>query len=506
MVGCAALPGQMDDLIEHLERFGRPRVALVGDFMLDRSFFGDAERLSPDAPVPVLNVVRSENSSGGAGNVARSILALGGDVACVGLIGADWSGQELVKILSAGGAATDSLVPLADRQTTVKTRYVGLAQHRHAQHMLRVDSETAEPINAAQQRKLLEAVGNELPNCRVLAVQDHDKGLLTDEGTPELIASARRVDVPVIVDPALIDSYTRYRGATLLAPNRYETAHASGVEITDAASLARAAERLLEATDAQAVIVTLDREGAYLHTCSGHGQRIVHPHPRSVYDVSGAGDQVLATIALAVAEGCEPAEAAALANVAGGLAVEQVGFVPITRREMLDELDRMKGLLGGKVTDRSALARMIGRRRQRGETVVFTNGCFDLLHAGHVRYLRQARQLGSCLVVGVNSDRSARKLKGPTRPIIGQDERAEMLSSLECVDYVTIFDEDTPEALLELLQPDILAKGGSTPVIVGRRMVESHGGKVVRLDEVKDLSTTRIIDRITQAHNNAGGR
>jgi D-beta-D-heptose 7-phosphate kinase/D-beta-D-heptose 1-phosphate adenosyltransferase len=209
-------------------------------------------------------------------------------------------------------------------------------------------------------------------------------------------------------------------------------------------------------------------------------------------------------VALALAEGADFESAAALANVAGGLEVEQAGFVPITRGEILDELDRMRGTRRGKVLERRTLAPLLERRRQRGQTIVFTNGCFDLLHMGHVRHLQQARALGACLVVALNSDDSVRRLKGPARPIIRQDERAEMLSCLECVDYVTIFDEDTPEELLALLKPDVLAKGGTTPVIVGREIVEGYGGRVVRLEEIKGLSTTQIIRRIVEAHNGPG--
>jgi len=199
---------------------------------------------------------------------------------------------------------------------------------------------------------------------------------------------------------------------------------------------------------------------------------------------------------VALGDGCELEQAAALANVAGGLEIERFGVVAITRQEILDELHRMVGLRGRKVIDRVRLAADLGRLRQRGGSVVFTNGCFDLLHMGHVRYLQQARELGACLVVAVNSDDSVRRLKGPGRPVIGQAERAEMLAALECVDFVTLFDEDTPCELLELLKPDILVKGGATPVIVGRQIVEAYGGKVRRLDLVEGLSTTALIERI----------
>jgi D-beta-D-heptose 7-phosphate kinase/D-beta-D-heptose 1-phosphate adenosyltransferase len=298
------------------------------------------------------------------------------------------------------------------------------------------------------------------------------------------------------VDPALIRDYRRYRGATLLTPNRFESELASGLKITDDAALAAVARRIVEAADAQAVLITLDKEGGYLMDRGGSGRRVPSHKPRNVYDVTGAGDEVLAALAVAIAEGCTFDDAAALANVVGGLEVERFGVVPITRREVHEELREMVGLRGGKVLPRAVLAEEVARRRREGQTIAFTNGCFDLLHMGHVRYLQQARELGSCLIVAINSDDSVRRLKGPTRPIIGQDERAEMLAALECVDYVTIFDEDTPIPLLELLRPDVLAKGGTTPLVVGRDLVEGYGGRVLTLDMVAGLSTTQIIERI----------
>jgi len=245
----------------------------------------------------------------------------------------------------------------------------------------------------------------------------------------------------------------------------------------------------------------LDREGAFLITPDGPGRVLPHSHPRDVYDVSGAGDVVLAALAVGLACGCTPGEAVDLANVAAGLEVERAGFVPVTRQDVIDELHHLIGLREGKVVSREFLASQVAVRRNRGERIVFTNGCFDLLHAGHVRYLQQARQLGQCLIMGLNSDESVRRLKGADRPIIPENERAEMLAALECVDFVTIFDEDTPEALLELLKPDVLAKGGTTPVVVGRDIVEGYGGEVLTLDPVEGTSTTAIIERILDNHD-----
>ena len=490
----------MEALVKTLEGLGSPRVMLVGDFMLDCWIYGNAERLSPEAPVPVLRKIRQETMTGGASNIAPAITALGGKVVCVGVIGADASGDELCSLLMAAGADASQLIKRRDRPTTVKTRYVGLAQHRHAQQMFRLDDESVEELGDELREVLRASIRAELRSCQVLALEDYNKGVLGGANTPRIIDDARRAGVPVVVDPALIGDYRRYAGATLLTPNRFEAALASGVEITDRESMVRAAERITAMTRADAVVITLDRDGAFLYTADGAGE-VIPTRARSVYDVSGAGDEVLAMLALAVGAGCNLDSAVGLANVAGGLEVEQFGIIPITREQVTDELRKMIGLRTSKVIDRESLADELVRRRKRGEKIVFTNGCFDLLHVGHVRYLQEARQEGSCLVVAINSDDSVRRLKGPDRPIIGADERAEMLGALECVDYVTVFDEDTPEGLLGLLKPEMLVKGGTTPLVVGREIVEGYGGVVRTLELVDGLSTTNIIDRVVNGQN-----
>ena len=486
----------MLELINIVENFSKPRVLLVGDFMLDRYVYGNVERISPEAPVPVLRTVRNETRIGGAGNAADAIVALGGRAVCLGLIGTDDAGTQLIAKLNDAGADTTMLLRRKTHPTTIKTRYVGLAQHRHAQQMFRVDEEAVDDASDRSLATMLAAVRRELKGCGVLAIEDYNKGVLTDSACPQLIAEARKVGTPVVVDPACISNYRRYRGATLLTPNRYEASIASGIAITDDESLARAAKQVLLIAEADAVVVTLDREGCYLLRRNSPPVRIAHSHPRAVYDITGAGDEVLGMLAMALAEDCDLEHAVALANVVGGLEVERFGVVAITRDEVLDELRGMVGLRGKKVVARKRLREEVSRRRERGETIVFTNGCFDLLHMGHVRYLRQARELGNCLVVAINSDASVTRLKGPERPIVGQDERAEMLGALECVDYVTIFGEDTPKQLLKQLQPDVLAKGGTTTEVVGRDIVEDYGGKVLTLDKVDGLSTTEIIDQI----------
>lgn len=325
------------ELIEAVKNFDSPQVLLMGDFMIDRYVYGNADRLSPEAPVPILCEVRRTTQTGGAGNVAAGILALGGKVMCVGVIGSDSDADELIRLLVANGADTSRLIKDPDRSTTVKTRYVGLAQHRHAQQLLRVDRESSAPINSNIMVTLKAAIRGELHSCEVLAIEDYDKGLFDKTNTPELISLARQAGCKVVVDPACINDYRRYRGAALLTPNRYEAERASGIEITDDESLKRAAGQILLITEADAVVITLDKQGAFIME-KNSTSRMIPTRPRSVYDVSGAGDEVLAMLAVAVANDCDLARAVMLANIVGGLEVEKFGMVPITRQEVIEEL------------------------------------------------------------------------------------------------------------------------------------------------------------------------
>jgi D-beta-D-heptose 7-phosphate kinase/D-beta-D-heptose 1-phosphate adenosyltransferase len=486
----------MHQLLQKLDSFRPVKVALVGDFLLDRYVYGDVERINQEAPVPILQIVRSQSLVGGAGNVAAAVPALGSHVVCLGVVGNDAGGDELCKLLADAGADASRLLHLADRPTSIKTRFVGLAQHRSAQQMLRVDDENASPLDSSVQGLLLKAAGEAFAACDVVVLEDYNKGVLGDANTPALIAAAGCAGKAVMVDPAMLGDYSRYVGCTVIKPNRYEAQLASGIKITDDASLEAAARQIIKVAKCQAVVISLDKEGMFLCQAGGMAKRIPHRRPRSVYDVTGAGDQTLAVLAVALAQGWDYQQAVELSNVGGGLEVERFGFVPITHQEMRVELEAMMGLRSRKVLDRTTLAGELSRRRNQGQRIVFTNGCFDLLHMGHVRYIRQAREMGDCLIVAINSDASVSRLKGPARPVIAQQERAEMLAALECVDYVTIFDEDTPIPLLEILRPDILAKGGTTPVVVGRELVEGYGGRVLTLDKVEGLSTTQIIDRI----------
>ncbi len=492
----------MQDLIEFVGSLGRPQVALLGDFMLDRYLYGYCERVSQEAPVPVLRVVSRASGPGGAASVAAGVLAMGGGVQCLGVIGSDAAGEELLGHLGRLGAETDSLIRLTDRPTATKDRLVGLAQHRHQQQMMRVDEEDTSPLADDVHDRLRAAAQVAVADGGVLAIQDHDKGVISESATPQLIADARSSGATVVVDPAKIDDYRRYRGATLLTPNRQECELASEVSIVDDASAAAAAERILHITEADAVVITLDKEGAYLKVAGEAGKRF-GAQARQVYDITGAGDTVLAALSVALAGGADRAAAVAMAMVAGGLAVERFGVVAVSRQQVLDTLALEKRQQHGKVISREELMAEVERLRGSNRAIVWTNGCFDILHAGHVEYLNFARRQGDALIVGVNSDASVRQNKGPGRPIVAAEDRAEVLAALECVDYVVLFDEPTPLALIEAIRPDVLVKGADWKgAVVGQEAVEAAGGRVALAELRPGRSTTKVINRIAELYGN----
>ncbi len=501
-------------LCDILGRADGRRVLLLGDFMLDRYLYGDAERISPEAPVPVLRVVHRDYALGGAGSVAADIAALGATPVCIGVVGNCPDGDRLAGLLASLGADVTGLTRLADRKTTRKTRLVGLAQHKHRQQLIRIDDETVEPIDEAAETALLRHIEAALADAAVLCIEDYHKGVVTPRLAQAAIAASRGRGVPVLIDPASIDDYSRYAGGTIITPNRTETEKATGLRLRSIEAVRKHAERILAACHTEYVCVTLDADGAAL---IGPGGTFEHlpTKKRDVYDVTGAGDEVLAAMATALASGAELREAVMLANIAGGLEVEKFGCVPITREEMIGEILLEHHRTLGKVRTIDQIGPELARRRSRGEKIVFTNGCFDLVHAGHVRTFAFCKEHGDVLVLGLNSDASVRRLdKGDGRPIVGENDRAAVLSAMSDVDYIIVFDEDTPAALIDAIQPDVLVKGADwrgRPV-AGQETVLSRGGEVLFVPLVEGLSTSNIVERIrggaalleTVTHENTG--
>lgn len=487
-------------LLTAIDGFTGRRALLVGDFMLDRYVFGDAERISPEAPVPVLRVLERQDRVGGAGSVALNVVALGAHVRCFGLLGKDSFGDRVDAFLKEAGADTRGLLRVDDRPTITKTRLVGLAEHRHRQQILRVDDEVVRPPAASDAARLVNAVQAVLPDADVVCLEDYAKGLLSPEICEGIITAAREHNKPVLVDPARTGNWEKYRGATLLTPNRAELELGVGHRLTDDELDPQAAE-LVKRLDLDALIVTLGRDGARIVRRDGSVQRFA-TKPRAVYDNTGAGDAVLAMVAVAVAAGATLEQAVPLANIAGGLEVSKFGCVPITREEVVKELLHGHDGARGKTRGVAELVSELNARRARGETVVFTNGCFDLLHPGHVELLEKAKSLGSLLIVGLNSDASVRtQNKGGDRPIRKEQDRAHMLAALEAVDYIALFDEPDPGRLIEQIAPDVLVKGSdwAGKGVVGQEFVESHGGRVELVDLVEGYSTTGELDRIRAA-------
>ena len=487
-----------DDLIRFLDGWRPRKIVVAGDFMLDRYVYGNADRLSPDAPVPVLTAQRETHQPGGAANVCLDLRALRCQVACLGVVGKDNSAEQLSNALADAGCNTAGLIRQAGRPTTVKHNFVGLAQHRHPQKMFRVDHESREPLGDKTVARLLTKARLLLKGASALCLEDYDKGVLSQPVCRGLIRLARRLKVPVLVDPAAIEDYGKYRGATCLTPNRTEAALATGKDNQSNSNVDTAMARtLLRQLGLDAVVLTLDRHGSLL-VQKGRSARPVPTVARAVYDVTGAGDMVLAMLAAATANGADWHAATELANAAAGLEVERFGVVPIELDEILLSLLQQQHEELGKLRTLEQLLPELAAYRKQGKKVAFTNGCFDILHAGHVSYLRNARAQGDLLVVGLNSDASIRRIKGNDRPVNRQEDRIQIMSELESVDYLIVFDEAKPLRLIRAILPDVLIKGADykKSQVEGADIVEKAGGRIALMPLVKGRSTTNIIGKI----------
>lgn len=471
---------------------------MVGDLILDRYLWGDVDRISPEAPIPLLRVATEEHRLGGAGSVVSMLAALEADVSLASILSDDAQSQQ-VRDLLAGLRVDASRLPVAPaRRTTVKERFLGRAQSRHAQQMIRVDYEDAGALDRALEDEIVSDVERQLAGADLVLVSDYNKGVCSEEVLRRTIAAARAAGVRVVADPIRGGDYHRYAGCACITPNRLEAGLALGKVIESAADGLAAAESLLE-FGIDSVVVTLDRDG--MAWADRSGARGLFPvRPRQVYDITGAGDMVLSLIGYCLAARAEFPEAIELANIGGGLEVERLGVVPLARRELIDELRAPRDGRRNKVITVERLRDELARRRAAGQRIAMTNGCFDLLHPGHIASLRAARQEGDCLVVGLNSDASVRLLKGPERPIVNQQGRAEMLAALEFVDYVVLFEEEHVTRLVQDVAPDVLVKAANyaKQEVVGRE-IEEQGGRVVLVPFDPAYSTTRLIAQIQEA-------
>jgi len=469
------------------------RTAVLGDLILDRYTWGDVDRISPEAPIPVLDCRRDETRLGGAANVALNVSAMGGTVHMFSAVGADEPGRRLKKELAEENIRTDGLLHADDRQTPVKTRMIA-----RGQQVLRMDQEDTHRISPREQDRLIAALENVIDRVQVLLVCDYRKGVLTPELLETVFRLCKKQDVPAIVDPKGQD-YSRYHGAHAITPNRTETERATGIEISADEDYRRAADTLIDQLGVERVVITRGPEGMSLFRPDGTSE-YVPAETIEVYDVTGAGDTVVAALGVALGAGTSDRNMIRLANLAGARAVETLGNAVIPRSELIEFQAGGGSDRSEKIVERETLLPLLERKREGDRTVVFTNGCFDLLHEGHLKTLEFAADQGSFLVVGLNSDASVRSIKGEGRPVRDERERARLLAALEVVDFVVVFDEDTPASLIREIVPDVLVKGEDyrEKEVVGREVVESAGGRVAYAPLLDGVSTTELIRRIRE--------
>ncbi|MBI2708048.1 MAG: bifunctional D-glycero-beta-D-manno-heptose-7-phosphate kinase/D-glycero-beta-D-manno-heptose 1-phosphate adenylyltransferase HldE [Proteobacteria bacterium] len=480
------------DNLHLLDAFSATRILCVGDVMLDWFIRGKISRISPEAPVPVFQKEDEIAVLGGAGNVVRNLEALGAFTTFISVVGQDKEGTCVHDLLKALPKVKASLLVDESRITTTKTRFIAAGQQ-----VLRTDQERSLPLKSSLEDELLKQFKSHIPSHDLVLLSDYAKGLFSPKGLRSLIEEARSHGKLVLVDPKGKD-YSRYKGATLLTPNRHEFASAIPVALETEMDLVGAAQNLMKTNEISAMIITRGEQGMTLVKASG---LIEHLPTRAleVFDVSGAGDTVIATLATSLAAGASFSEAMYLANTAAGLVVAKIGTAVVPQEELLTALVHQEVQAHEeKIVSWQKAEEKIQKWKRRGQRIVFTNGCFDLLHPGHVSLLNQAKKTGNRLIVGLNTDASVQRLKGPTRPIQQEAARAFILSSLECVDMVVLFDEDTPLELIQTLKPDVLIKGADYTIenVVGASFVQSYGGEVCLINLVEGESTTRMVMKI----------
>jgi D-beta-D-heptose 7-phosphate kinase/D-beta-D-heptose 1-phosphate adenosyltransferase len=462
--------------------FSSSSVLVVGDVMLDTYYNGNVRRISPEAPVPVVNV-RSENSvPGGAANVANNLNALKSRVTIISAIGDDDNGRKLSSLLSDAGIS--HIFTKVSRPTTSKVRIVG-----NHQQIARLDFEDTHPISETEEQTLVREITGSISGSNFVIISDYAKGVCTPTLCRTMIGECRKQNRPVLVDPKGTD-WEKYRGATIITPNIHELSDICGYDCkNDTETIVRAANELRTRFEIENILVTRSEKGMTL--VSTEGVHHFATEAREVYDVSGAGDTVVAVLSAALASKHGLNQSVRMSNIAAGIAVGKFGTSPVFCEEIAEKIHTADG---GKLCKLNDLTAVISSARLKGKTVVFTNGCFDILHRGHVEYLNEAKNLGDILVVGLNTDRSVRALKGDSRPVNAENDRAAVLSALSSVDYVILFDEDTPFELIREIKPDILVKGGDyTPeTVVGREFA----GKTVIINFVEGYSTTSTIEKM----------
>ena len=498
-----------------ISKFDQCRLLVIGDFMLDEYVRGDVDRISPEAPVQVVSVQNEDFALGGAGNVINNIVALGGKVSAAGVIGTGRNGQLLLDMFDKLGVETEGIVKEPGRITTRKTRIIAV---NHAnQQVLRIDREKKQDISVPTLEIMVGIIEDKMPDIDVVLVSDYGKGLITERMLSQVIASARKFKKMIIVDPKGLD-FSKYSGVSLLTPNKKEAAMASSIEIIDEPSLEKAAKKILQNVDLHQLLITCGKDGMVLFERNEEPFR-VKAEVRQVFDVSGAGDTVLAVLGLAVASGISVKNSLTIANAAAGIVVGKAGTATVLKQELASALKIVMGKVATaaaseqklasplksnvhdlpdkyrKLTELSALIKGL---KKKGKRLVLTNGCFDLLHAGHIMLFSASKLMGDVLLVAIDDDDSVKTLKGPGRPVVNAKERVRIISALDSVDYVVVFSSPELKKLIEIIQPNVLTKGSNytDQEVFGRELVEKYGGRVELIPVTENISSTRIIDTI----------
>tara|TARA_Y100001970_G_scaffold267935_1_gene358543 strand:+ start:2349 stop:3809 length:1461 start_codon:yes stop_codon:yes gene_type:complete len=483
---------KLSRLATKVENLANAKILCIGDVMLDRFVYGLVERTSPEAPVPVLNINEEKKMLGGAGNVAHNIVSLGAKVTLVSVVGDDLVGRELTTMVGQEKLIEPYLLVESGRKSTQKTRFVA-----GNQQLLRADNETIHQISESVSENLLRIAHDLIPDSDVLVISDYAKGLINQEVSESLINAANLANIKIIVDPKGPD-FKKYKNCQIITPNRHELSIATDLKTDSSTEIIDAARKLMESFDIDHTLVTRSAEGISLISRNGCVEHLP-ADAREVYDVSGAGDTVVASLSAALGAGIDLKESAALANAAAGVAVGKTGTATTYTSDLLHAL-RSQDLNNteAKVVTHGTAQKSLDIWRMNDEIIGFTNGCFDLLHPGHISLLRQAKANCDRLIVGLNSDTSVKRLKGEDRPIQGEDARAQVLASLEIVDLVIIFAEDTPISLLKEILPDILVKGSDYTLdeVIGKDIVLQNGGKIFLADIEPGHSTSETINRI----------
>jgi len=470
----------------HSFKGAEPNILVIGDLMIDHYLWGSCERISPEAPVQVVDIAKETTVLGGAGNVINNLNALGANVSVSSVMGDDENGVELIAMLHSIAVDTTNIITQAERKTSKKSRIIAVSQQ-----ILRYDKESKSDITQSSVEKILSSLKSIINSYDIVILSDYGKGVLTDTLCQGVITLANSVGVKVLVDPKGSD-FSKYNGAYLLTPNRKEAVLATGIEIEDAKSLEKALLQLKSECNLGVSLITLSEDGIATH------DKKVETFPtvaQEVFDVTGAGDTVIASIAFALSAGKTIQESAAFANLAAGVVVGKIGSATVTLGEIEEyEASLHKSTSDAHIKSFEDIQGIVNRYRLNGKRIVFTNGCFDILHVGHVKYLQVAKSFGDVLIVGLNSDASVSRLKGPTRPVNMAEDRAYLLAALEAVDFVVPFSEDTPYELIKMIKPDVLVKGGDYE---GKEVVGTEFASELKLvDFVDGKSTTQTIQKI----------